>query len=407
MRNKLPWFAADRGCSILASLTAATLLAGAAIAGSPAAPPPPPSGKVLLETEPNNTFDSKSLIDVTTPDTHVTGKLEKSYIPDCEPDTYMLLFGKDKVVVNHDDNSSPLGNGWASAIFDIDDSNGLIDNGDGTRSLRIGLTGRADGLDGLFNGLFQNDPHNQFGEFTLTVTWTDENDVPCVSPMLLPDDLGEVPNPQVYVDRFEIGAEAFYLNFVVPVDAVSAEIVVDNTTGFRKTCRDVDYLQLENLVPLCDYCFTQVGGVDDQCRPTDTLVGWFDKRGEIIQLSYDWDLRTGYAELCFTADSNGRACLAVTGEGDEDFDGLHDAGPRAVVPCDQREWGHGVCGCWTFALRQVGVHGNGGEPMGPDDGSHNDTQAIINAMIHGDINMDSVTDTADLGILLGNWGWTR
>jgi len=385
--------------SILAAVTATMLLAGAASSAVPMV-----SGKVKFEVEANNTFDSATWIMVETPDTHVTGKLEKTYVPDCEPDTYMLLFDKENGIVNRDDNSSPLGNGWASGIEEIDDSNGLIDNSDGTRSLRIGLTGRADGLDGVFNGLFQNDPHHQKGEFTLIVTWMDEDEMPCPSPMLLPDGKGEIANPQVYVDRFEIGAEAFYLNYVVPVDAVSASIAVDNTTGVLRTCRDVDYLRLDNLVPLCDYCFTQIGGIDCECRPTDTLVGWFDKLGHLIQLSYDWDNDTGYSELCFTADSHGVAILAVTGEGDEDFDGMHDGGPRDIIYCDEREWGHGVCGCWTFAIRTIAPHGEG-SPMGPDDGLPSEAELLLMAMDRGDINQDGTTDTADLGILLGNFGW--
>jgi hypothetical protein len=385
-------------------LTTAALaaLAGAALAGTN----PAPVSHVQFESESNNTFEDKNHIVIGSLETHITGKLEKSDIPDCEPDTFLVLFDKLNNHINHDDNSSPLGNGWASALFGVNAGSGLIDNGDGTRSLRIGLTGRADGLDGNFNGLFQNNPHLQFGEFTLTVTWYDEDDMLCVAPMALPDGLGDVDNPQVYVDRFEIGAEAFHINYIVPIGAVSADIIVDNTTGWRQTCRDVDFLRLENLVPLCDYCFTQVGGIDCECRPTDTLVGWFDKLGEVIALSYDWDLKTGYDELCFTADSNGVACLAITGEGDEDFDGFHDAGPRAVIECDQREWGHGVCGCWTFAVRAIGLHGNGGSPMGPDDGQPDESELILNAMNHGDINLDGRTDTADLGIMLGNFGWT-
>ncbi|MCB9839062.1 MAG: hypothetical protein H6813_06960 [Phycisphaeraceae bacterium] len=386
---------------IMAALAATAALTGAAIAQDSSWP----VSSVHVESEDNNTFETKNHIEVVSTETHVTGKLQKTYIDDCEPDTFLVLFDKLNSHIRHDDNSSPLGNGWASALYDIADGSGLIDNGDGTRSLRIGVTGRADGLDGNFNGLFQNNPHQQFGEFTMTVTWYDDNGV-CPELLTLPDGLGEVANPQVYVDRFEIGAEAFHINYVVPVGVDHAEIEIDNATGLRLTCRDVDFLQLENLVPLCDYCFTQVGGIDCECRPTDTLVGWFDKLGEIIALSYCWDLDTGYDELCFTADSQGRACVAITGEGDEDFDGHRDAGPRAVVECDQREWGHGVCGCWTFALRVIGLHGEGGQPMGPDDGNPDDTDIILNAMNHGDINLDGITNTADLGILLGNFGWT-
>jgi len=359
-----------------------------------------------FELEPNDTWIDKTVFTVASLDEFYTGKLEKRLIPDCEPDTYMVLFDKLNNIINGDDNGSTKGNGWASGLFGIDDASGLVNNGDGTRSLRIGVAGRPDGLDGLFNGLFQNNPHGQIGEFTLCITWLDDNGDVCPPEMELPDDRGLISNPQVYVDRFEIGAEAFHLNYVVPEGAAMVDIEIDNTTGERLTCRDVDFIQLDNLVPLCDYCFTQIGGMDCECRPTDTFVGWFDKQGQLIATSYTWDNDTGYDEICFTADAQGRVCLAVTGQGDENFDGFRDAGPRAPGECDLREYGHGVCGCWTFAIRAIAPHGDG-SPMGPDDGKPEDWEIMLNAMNHGDINLDGVTDTADLGILIGNFGWIR
>ncbi|MCB9848877.1 MAG: hypothetical protein H6814_10735, partial [Phycisphaeraceae bacterium] len=62
-------------------------------------------------------------------------------------------------------------------------------------------------------------------------------------------------------------------------------------------------------------------------------------------------------------------------------------------------WGHGTAGCYTLCVEVFTPHTGGGQTM---DG---DAAAIQGAMDHGDINMDGKTDTADLGILIGNFGW--
>ena len=44
----------------------------------------------------------------------------------------------------------------------------------------------------------------------------------------------------------------------------------------------------------------------------------------------------------------------------------------------------------------------------PHSGAEAPSEAqLADAMGHGDINMDGTTDTADLGALLGNFGWIR
>jgi hypothetical protein len=48
----------------------------------------------------------------------------------------------------------------------------------------------------------------------------------------------------------------------------------------------------------------------------------------------------------------------------------------------------------------VGVHDNN------DSGDGGDSGALMQeALDNGDLNMDGVTNTADLGLLLGNFGW--
>ena len=51
----------------------------------------------------------------------------------------------------------------------------------------------------------------------------------------------------------------------------------------------------------------------------------------------------------------------------------------------------------------IGLHDN--EEPTSDDGDAGAIQQMEEAMSHGDLNMDGKTDTADLGVLLGNFGW--
>jgi hypothetical protein len=354
---------------------------------------PSPEHVIFADAEPNDTKDS--LVNIIAPAGVfiIVGKLEKRYAPGCEPDTFVVLFDKLNGFIAGDDNSSTKGNGWASGLFGISDANGFIDNGDGTRSLRIGVTGRADGFDGNFNGLNQNGSHGQLGAFTLFVTFRDGAGAP----------VGET---LMYSDGFDIGAEAFYINYLVPAAAATADLCIDNTTGEVLNCTDVDYFCLKGLVPLCEYCITTVGGIDCECRPTDTLLGWFDKNMALIDLDDESGPVPGYARLCVTADIDGRARIAVTGSGDEDFDGFLDdqvlntgaqGVGRAPTECPEFLKGHGVCGCYTLDVRVNHPH--------TDDNPDAQAAQLEAAMNHGDINMDGSTDTADLGIMLGNFGW--
>ena len=288
-----------------------------------------------------------------------------------------------------------------------------MDNGDGTRSIRIGVTGRPDGLDGVFNGLFQNAAHNQFGKFTMYVEFLDANGDPLISP-ILPQGGGPIDNPVTYTDEFITGAEAFYINHILPQGTVSVDVWIDNVIPWEQIREDVDFFCIENLIPLCNYAITQVGGLDWECVPTATALGWFDKNCELILKEQGNMVIPGYTQLLAVADVNGRIILAVSGAGDCNFNGILDEhegilDDRAPGECDFVDWGHGVAGCYTLRIDAYGFYGgDAGPPIvgGPvAGGGEEDTSLIQNAMDKGDINMDGVTDTADLGILLGNFGW--
>lgn len=368
------------------------------------------------DVEPNDVCDAEnieescSIVDIAECGNYIDGKLEKRIAQGCEPDTYLVLFDKLNNIVDRDDNGSNKGNGWASGLFGINEDNGIIDNGDGTRGIRIGVTGRADGLDNVFNGLFQNGPHGQAGKFTVSVTFLDGDGEPLVSP-ILPQGGGISENPVTYTDEFISGAEAFYINYVLPQGTVSVDVCIDNVIACEIIREDVDFFCLENLVPLCDYCIVQVGGLDMECTPTATALGWFDKSCELILKAVGNLPTPGYTELCVVADANGRVIFAVSGYTDCNFNGINDehelvevAEDRAPPECQFIDWGHGVAGCYTLLVKASGPHA--GEASPPDNGGADDTvAAMLEALSRGDTNQDGVTDTADLGMLIGNFGW--
>ena len=317
--------------------------------------------------------------------TYINGELEKREAPHCEPDTYLVCFDKLNNYLDQDDNGSSKGNGWASGLSGSDC---FVENGDGTRSLRLGVTGRPDGLDGVFNGLFQNGLHGQLGCFELCVDFDDGTSY-------------------VYTDEFITGAEAFHINYEVPAGASSVDVNIDNTVGHTEVRCDVDFFKLTNLVPLCDYCIEQIGGIDCECRPTDAMLGWFDKSCE--QILHDDDSGSGvYAKLCAVADANGDINVGVTGTSDWNFNGLDDAlegswlDDRALVECPEPKPGHGVAGCYTLKVYVTVPHDGSGMD---DTGDAGAIAQMEEAMSYGDLNMDGKTDTADLGVLLGNFGW--
>jgi hypothetical protein len=317
--------------------------------------------------------------------TYINGDLEKRYESSCEPDTYLVCFDKLNNVLDQDDNSSNKGNGWASAL---NGSDCFVDNGDGTRSLRLGVTGRPDGLDGVFNGLFQNGPHGQLGSFEVCVDFSDGTSY-------------------TYEDEFYTGAEAFHINYEVPAAAASVSVNIDNTVGHEEVRCDVDFMKLTNLVPLCDYCIEQIGGINCECRPTDTLLGWFDKSCTLILHEGEGGAVEGYAKLCAVADANGDINIAVTGENDWNFNGLDDSyegitDDRAPIECPEPKHGHGEAGCYTLKVYVTVPHDGSGMP---GDGAGGEAALMQTALDHGDLNMDGKTDTADLGVLLGNFGW--
>jgi len=83
-----------------------------------------------------------------------------------------------------------------------------------------------------------------------------------------------------------------------------------------------------------------------------------------------------------------------------DTDGRLDAGDRAPVECADGPPGHGVCGCYTICIKAVSPHARNASARIVDVTARD----LSESLFRGDLNLDGVTDTADLGILLGAFG---
>lgn len=338
----------------------------------------PPDDMGCKEHEPNDFCEDKQTF-VADECEYIQGMLEKREVPGPQPDTWLCVVDKEGDQIASNNDGSTDGNGKASGLW-VGDGDGdgysdlLVDNGDGTHSLRIIVTGFPDGFDGNCNGFFQNAPHGQIGEFTVCVYYKDAG--------------GMEIRKDTRVEEFVTGAEAFLMNFTAPIGSAEVHIEIDNTTGREKVCLDRDFMCFTGLEPLVGYCITVVSGLDYDCNPTDTVLGWFDKNCDLI--FHDDDSGpggVGYSELCVVADINGVITIGITGQGDWDFDGLDDI---TYEP-------HGICGTYMLQVRRA----DGGpmsEPVDPCEA------LLTEAVANGDLNEDGVVNGMDLATMLNNWG---
>jgi hypothetical protein len=143
---------------------------------------------------------------------------------------------------------------------------------------------------------------------------------------------------------------------------------------------DVDYFRVNGLTPGEVYTATILAGMNGSNGFTDTVLGWLAGPGIVIAADDNSGPRAVYSKIEFIADESGVATLAVSGHGDDDFDGRMDGSmPYA-------EYGFG-----GYMLSIRGVNTAGEMPL--------ERQA--------DLNNDGVVDTADLGVLIGLFGATN
>jgi len=360
-------------------------------------------GQANMFVDSNDTYESREIVNVNDDYCfYLSGKLQKNEYPGRYPDTYLFMFDKQDNVVCEDDNSSSKGNGKASACYGV----APIPNGDDEKAtVRRGVTGRPDGVDNMFNGLFFNAPHQQYGEAEVCVTYYDDG--------------GAELDQDIYLCTFVTGAEAFRINYVVPEGTATVDVEIDNTTETFDICNDVDFYQLEGLEAACDYVVTVIGGVQYDCTPNCAILGWYNKNGELVLPVASLPMSDrgegeNYgqgAQLSVISDANGRIRFAVSGYGDEDFNGLDDEyqdewendgaaearnveTPPVILPPV-----HDCCTCYTLKV-EWNKHVDNGEPNGaPSD----ETMLLLS---NGDLNTDGRVNVIDLAMMLNNWGWT-
>ena len=187
------------------------------------------------------------------------------------------------------------------------------------------------------------------------------------TPLVLDTEKGANSN-----DTFETATVA-----VAPLDDRLDIAGVLSKSDSDGVCRDVDFYQISDLIPLADYCISMT-----IVTAQDATMGWFNKNGELLQV--DRGL------LCVVADTNGDILFAVSGHTDEDFDGNDDKSGQS----------HGVCVEYRLSVDiQLPADVNGDALIDIDD---------VRAMLgligstdapEADLNRDGIVDAADLRVL--------
>ena len=359
---------------------------------------------------------------------YITGKLQKDCVWDRQPKCCLVEFSKP--LTAFDETGRNIG--LVEEVLQIED----VFNGTGVMNvnilsdgtLRLGATSVFDCFDGTLNGLFSNGLHGDTGQIVVDVVF---NNGPIES----------------YTFRFEEGREAIRLAYVAPAGAVSAEVICYDNRGTKPVCYDVDFYWVQGLTERELYCITQLGGKDYDCEATNTVMGWYDKNGNQqggpfgIASSSAGNNIPEYAELCVIADDMGSIRFAISGYGDENFNGLLDSeevpyfefledegylvddnnvvkgenwipgastktNPQDVIRLSREDFdeypqyqcppGHGVCGCYTLKVR-LNLHEDEESDDDDDFGGGGLAQ-------RADMSGDGFVDAIDLAMLLSFWG---
>lgn len=329
-----------------------------------------------------------------------------------QPDTFMVLFDASGNVIAQDDNSSTLGDGWASGMQGIGAGSGFTDDGDGTFSLRIGVTGRPDGLDGIFNGLFQNGHHGQNGPYQLFIQFYDASDQPTESVS--------------YLGNIDYGAEAVVLNVDVPAGSVAADLNIKN--DFPYPCVPAD-LNMDSVIDTADLgALINAFGETPAPTPVPDLVMVLKSRLNKVIATDDNSstLGDGSAPGFFGFDVNSgivnnlngtftiRAFITGVGDGNDGaFDGLAFGAPhgelgRVVVIAEYFDGTGAPIGSESRSVEFItGAEGHYVNFEIPDATVTANLQVDNTAggwPLPADINEDGAVDTADLGSLISAFG---
>ncbi len=205
------------------------------------------------------------------------------------PDTLLgvrNLFGS---VYGVDDDGSPVGNGLASGLGGVPTNSGSID---------FSVTGYTDES-------FVGD-HTEFGQYRVFIDVYD-----------FFDDFIET----ITADRtMQPGVvDDFYYEGDFDWNGGSYDVYIDNTIG--GAAADMDFFTFTGLSP--GAAFT-AQTADPLMSTVDTRLGWFDEFGSVIDV--DDDSGAGFLSLLDgVVPASGMLTFGVTGQGDNDFLGDHNA----------------------------------------------------------------------------------
>ncbi len=238
---------------------------------------------VASATEPNDTFAEATVLSFGT--LTVSDTLEGG---EPSPDTYLGFFADDTFPLpplEEDDDSSPIGDGFADAFF------GLPVNADG--SIPLAVTGCCDDFDGS---------HGEEGDYELFVDVFDAGgllmDSFSTTSTLFPGVIDEFP----FADAAWVGG--------------TFDVIIDNTIGFVPGDDPIDYWVFTGLTPGTEYV-AEITGSD-----FDPILALLAADGSVIET--DDDDGVGLLSLLgFLVPASGEVTLAVTGFADFDLEELH------------------------------------------------------------------------------------
>ncbi len=435
------------------TLTTSLLATGAVCAGAAAAPQAEPL-ESFCELEDNDRFERRQVIDATSLSSDgfesscffVTGKLQKDCVFDCEPKCGLIAYAKP--VQCFDESGDPVFGQFAEPIVAKSTSGNLTDvpiNEDGT--IRLGVGATTDVADMTLNGLASNGLHEQGGEVLVKV-FLNEGTTRGIGPDF------------EYLFRFADlanGSNAGRVAFKVPPgsSATTFDVLCCEDVGRVEVCWDTDYYEIDLGLEEAGeaWCISTIGGLTEECTKTEIQLGEFNKNGLLLNLSD----QLPFGEICTLADDQGVLRFAVSGPEDKDFDGIDDdeeslkqdiqnalfflfdedgepGGPgflaefvggastkdgsenevvrlsREIFDFLANDEGldvgcgspfeallaHGTCGGYTIKIRK-GEHVD----SDPDPGNDGEERSMAE---RADLNGDGWVDSADLAMMLSNWG---
>lgn len=209
-------------------------------------------------------------------------------------DTTLAAFGNRDVPLRTDDDGSPLGNGLASALFDVPIGGRAI--------VRVAVSGFPD-----FDFNASTSTHTQSGTYDLYINIFNRD--------------GDVIEEIFETDVLEPGQVDFFEFMNEEWIGGSYEAIVDNLSRASGYEPDIDFFTFTGLPAGAPFIAEITSG------EFDTVLGWLDDAGEILAVDDDAGANV-LSRLQGVTPEGGEVHLAVSGYSDFNFVGAHSqSGP--------------------------------------------------------------------------------